>query len=296
MAGRFRQNWDEVREVADSQMGGDGFKKDPRMFKLQMTKEGIGQALIRFLPAPDSKVPYVLVMNHGFQRGGKWFIQNCPKTHGWDKDCPICEDIQPIYDEYKGNQNKIAELVKDRGRKKQYIANILVIKDPANPENNGKVMLYKFGQKIFEKINNAWKPPSDSLLEKVEVFDYYDGADFLLYATKSSNGSDYSTSKFQSVAPLFGGDDAKIEVVHNQRHNIMEFVAPEEFKSYETLKNDYEKFMGTSHSHAEPRNVPSTPSAPIVETTEAETNEDIETAFNTSSGDAEDSFFDQINK
>ena len=49
----------------------------------------------------------------------------------------------------------IKRSARKRKRKLSYYANILVVSDPKHPENEGKVFLYKFGKKIFDKITEA---------------------------------------------------------------------------------------------------------------------------------------------
>ena len=134
-------------------------------------------AVIRFLPAPEGEdIPIVRVFSHGFQGKGGWFIENCPTTIG--RKCPVCEANNELWNSGIEDNKKVA---RDRKRKLSYISNILVVSDPANPENEGKVFLFKYGKKIFDMLQEAMNP-SDPDLPKFNPFDFWKGANFKLKA------------------------------------------------------------------------------------------------------------------
>lgn len=221
--------------------------KDDRFYYPQIKDDGTAEAIIRFLP-PKFKgetqlydLPYVEFYKHSFLGSAGWFIQDCPKTI--KKDCPVCEDVSNLYnigDKRNGSQ---------RFKKVDYIVNILVIKDPQNPENNGKVFLYRFGKKIWEKICGKWCPKPDSIDEPLDIWSYYEGANFKLKikrTAKDENGKsypDYSTSEWCAPSSL---SDEIAERCNEQMVDLNEFLDPSRFKSYDDLKENYLKKVGVS--------------------------------------------------
>jgi len=210
-----------------------GYEKDDRFWSLERDKAGNGYAVIRFLPAVENEeIPWVRVFSHGFKGKGGWLIENCPTTIG--KKCPICEGNNELWNSGVESDKSIA---RDRKRKLTYISNILVVKDPANPSNEGKVFLFKYGAKIFEKINDKMTPKFDD--EKpMNPFDFWQGANFKLKATIGDGGYvNYEKSAFDSAEPLLEGEDAELEAVWKKEHPLLPFVAPDQFKAYEELKD-----------------------------------------------------------
>jgi hypothetical protein len=207
-----------------------GSKDDDRFWKPSMGKGDTGSAVIRFLPAPEGcDLPWVQVWSHAFQSNGKWIIDNCLTTLG--KQCPVCEANRELWNTgNKDNQN----IVRDRKRKLSYYSNIYVVKDPANPENEGKVFLYKFGKKIFDKITAAMKPEFDD--EKpINPFDFWSGANFKLKLVKKDGYWNYDKSEFAEPSVLLDDDD-ELETIYKSLNNLNDFIDPEQFKSYEDLK------------------------------------------------------------
>jgi len=213
-------------------------KDDDRFWKPTMDKGGTGSAIIRFLPAPaDCELPWVQVWSHAFKSQGGWMIDNCLTTLG--KACPVCEANRELWNTgSKDNQN----IVRDRKRKLSYYSNIYIIKDPANPENEGKVFLYKFGKKIFDKITAAMKPEFDDE-EPINPFDFWKGANFRLKIRKVEGYWNYDKSEFDSISAL-STDDDELEKIYNSLHNLNEFVDAKEFKSYDDLKKRLEYVLG----------------------------------------------------
>ena len=207
-----------------------GSKDDDRFWKPTMGKGDTGSAVIRFLPAPEGcDLPWAQVWSHAFQGTGGWLIDNCLTTLG--KQCPVCEANRELWNTgNKDNQN----IVRDRKRKLSYYSNIYVVKDPANPENEGKVFLYKFGKKIFDKITAAMKPEFDD--EKpINPFDFWSGANFKLKLVKKDGYWNYDKSEFAEPSVLLDDDD-ELEAIYKSLNNLNDFIDPEQFKSYEDLK------------------------------------------------------------
>ncbi len=215
-----------------------GSKDDERFWKPVMDKGGTGSAIIRFLPAPEGcDLPWVQVWSHAFQSNGKWMIDNCLTTLG--QNCPVCEANRELWNTgSKDNQN----IVRDRKRKLSYFANIYVVKDPANPANEGRVFLYKFGKKIFDKIMASMQPEFDDE-EPINPFDFWKGANFKLKLVKKDGYWNYDKSEFAPSSVLLEDDD-ELETIYKTLNNLNDFVAPGEFKSYEDLKKRLDYTLG----------------------------------------------------
>jgi hypothetical protein len=213
--------------------------KDDRFWKPQMDKSENGYAVIRFLPAPgDEELPWVKTFSHGFQGKGGWFIENCPTTIGGK--CPVCQGNTELWQSGIESDKNIA---RDRKRKMQYISNILVVSDPSNPQNEGKVFLYRYGKKIFDKIQEAMSPEFEDE-DPINPFDFWKGADFKLKIRKVAGYVNYDKSEFASQTELFGGDDEKLEALWKQEYSLQAFVAPDQFKSYDELKTKFDAVIG----------------------------------------------------
>ena len=215
-----------------------GSKDDERFWKPVMDKGGTGSAIIRFLPAPEGcDLPWVQVWSHAFQSNGKWMIDNCLTTLG--QNCPVCEANRELWNTgSKDNQN----IVRDRKRKLSYFANIYVVKDPANAANEGRVFLYKFGKKIFDKIMASMQPEFDDE-EPINPFDFWKGANFKLKLVKKDGYWNYDKSEFAPSSALLDDDD-ELETIYKSLNNLNDFVAPSEFKSYEDLKKRLDYTLG----------------------------------------------------
>lgn len=219
----------------------DGKKdyKDERLWRPEPDKAGNGYAVIRFLPAPkDEELPFVKVYSHAFQGKGGWFIENCLTTNGGK--CPVCELNNELWNSGIEDDKNIARA---RKRKLTYVSNILVVKDEANPQNEGKVFLFKYGVKIFDKIKEAMYPEFKDE-EAVDPFNFWTGADFKLKIRKVAGYTNYDKSEFAPASPLFGGDDAKLESLWNKQYSLKEFVDPKNFKEYNALKTRLYEILG----------------------------------------------------
>ena len=205
--------------------------KDDRMWRPILDAASNGYAVIRFLPAVQGEdIPWVKTYQHAFRGKGGWFINNCPTTLG--QKCPVCEGNNELWNSGTESDKNIA---RDRKRKLTYTSNILIVEDPASPQNKGKVFLFKYGKKIFDKIQEQMNPEfADE--STVNPFDFWKGANFKLKVRKVEGYVNYDKSEFSAASAVFEGDDAKIEALWNSQYPLKPFVDPKEFKSYAELK------------------------------------------------------------
>lgn len=213
--------------------------KDDRFWKLETDQAGNGYAVIRFLPAAEGEdVPWVRLFTHGFKGPGGWYIENSLTTIG-QKD-PVSEMNTVLWN--SGN-DKDKEIARGRKRKLNYIANILVVSDPKHPENEGKVFLFKFGKQIFDKIMEKLQPQFED--EKaLNVFDYWNGANFKIKQRKVEGYPNFTKSDFEESSSVLGGDDKKLEELWKKQYKLNEFVSPSNFKSYAELKSRLDQVLG----------------------------------------------------
>jgi len=211
---------------------------DERVWKLECDKSGNGYAVIRFLPAPDGEdLPFVKLYSHAFQGPGGWYIENSLTTLG-QKD-PVSE-----YNTLLWNNGTDAgkETARKQKRKLTYVSNIYVVKDPANPQNEGKVMLYKYGKKIFDKLTAAMQPEFEDE-EAIDPFDFWQGANFKLKAKNVAGYRNYDSSEFAAQSALLDDDDA-MEVAWKKEYSLAELVAADQFKTYDELKLRLDYVLG----------------------------------------------------
>lgn len=213
--------------------------KDDRFWKPGVDASKNGYAVIRFLPSIETEeVPFIKLYTHAFKGKGGWFIENCRTTFG--EKCPVCEANTELWNSGLEEDKDIA---RSRKRKLNYISNILVISDPTNSENEGKVFLFKYGTKIFEKVQ-ALMSPEFKDETPVDPFNFWEGADFKLKIRNVGGYVNYDRSEFSAPAPLFGGDDKKLEVLWKKQYALAEFVNPTTFKSYDEVKERFKKTVG----------------------------------------------------
>ena len=203
---------------------------DDRLWKPSLDKRGNGYAVIRFLPAPEGEdVPWAKVYSHAFQGPGGWYIENSLTTVG-QKD-PVSEYNRGLWN--SGNETD-KDTVRKQKRKLSYYSNIYVVKASTNPENEGGVFLFKYGKKIFEKVQAAMSPEFEDETP-INPFDFWQGANFKLKIRKVDGYWNYDKSEFDAVAPLLEDDDA-LEALWKKEYSLEDFVKPTEFKSYEDLE------------------------------------------------------------
>ena len=223
-----------VKEVEKTNKVSNG---DERLWKPEVDKAGNGYAVIRFLPAPDGEdLPWVKMYSHAFQGPGGWYIENSLTTLN-QKD-PCSEFNTSLWNSGVESDKQIA---RNQKRKLAFYSNIYVVKDPANPENEGKVFLYKFGKKIFDKIMGAMQPEFEDE-SPLNPFDFWQGADFKVKIKKVAGYWNYDSSEFAAAAPLLKDDDA-LESIWKKEYSLSEIVAADQFKTYDELKKRLESVL-----------------------------------------------------
>jgi len=219
--------------------GGQKSGGDDRLWKPEVDKAGNGYAVLRFLPEPKGEdLPWVRMFDHGFQGTGGWYIENSLTTIN-QKD-PVSE-----YNSMLWNNGTDAgkEQARKQKRRLSYIANVMIVKDPARPELEGKVMLYKFGKKIFDKLNESMNPAFEDE-EAINPFDFWEGADFKLKIRQVEGYRNYDKSEFDSQSELLDGDDEGLEKIYESLHSLQEFVDPKNFKTYAELQTKLNRVLG----------------------------------------------------
>ena len=233
-------------EKLSSKGGGNG--PDDRLWKPEVDKAGNGYAVIRFLPAPTGEeLPWAQVWSHAFQGPGGWYIENSLTTLG--QNDPVGELNRVLWNSGIDSDKDIARKQK---RKLSYFSNILVVKDPLHPENEGRVFLYKYGKKIHDKLVEAMKPQFEDE-EPINPFDFWKGADFKLKIVKQDGYWNYDRSEFASPSTLGDYDDSKLEEIYNQEYSLVEFTSPKNFKSYEDLEKRLNLVLGKGKARVQSR-------------------------------------------
>ena len=229
---------------------------DERIWKPVLDKTGNGYAVIRFLPAPkEESLPWAKVWNHAFQGPtGQWYIENSLTTLG--QNDPVSEMNSAYWNSGVESDKEIARRQK---RKLQYFANIYVVSDPKHPENEGRVFLYRFGKKIFDKCMESMQPAFEDETP-VNPFDFWEGANFKLKIRKVDGFWNYDKSEFEAPSALFDNDE-QLEEVWGKQYSLEEFTGPSNFKSYDELKTRLDNVLAgkttvgnvtTSYVSAEP--------------------------------------------
>lgn len=231
---RNRDQINKLVQAAEKVGGGSAEKKsydDDRIWKPTVDKSGNGYAVLRFLPAPTGEdLPWVRYWDHGFQGPtGRWYIENSLTSIG--QPDPVSEINSKLWNSGLESDKDVARKQK---RRLHYVANVLVVSDAANPQNEGKVFLFKFGKKIFDKIMDVMQPAfADE--KAINPFDFWEGADFKLKIRNVEGYRNYDKSEFASPAPL-SEDDKKLEAIYNSLHSLAEFTDPKNYKSYSELQ------------------------------------------------------------
>ena len=229
-----------VKEV--EKMNTSSGSSDDRIWKLDVDKSGNGYAVIRFLPAPNGEdLPFVKLYSHAFQGSGGWYIENSLTTLG-QKD-PVSELNSELWN---NGTDAGKELARKQKRKLTYVSNIYVVKDPANPDNEGKVFLYKYGKKIFDKLTAAMQPEFEDE-EAIDPFDFWQGANFKLKAKNVAGYRNYDSSEFAAPGALLDDDDA-MEAIWKKQYSLAELTAADQFKSYDELKKRLNYVLGSKGS------------------------------------------------
>ena len=271
---------DKLTKELGKLKGGTSSSKDDRFWQPEVDKAGNGYAVIRFLDAPfvdgEDSMPWVQVFNHGFQGPGGWLIENCLTSI--NKQCPVCEHNSTLWN--SGIEwNK--DIVRKQKRKLTYIANVLVVKDAADPSNEGKVFLYKFGKKIFDKVQAMLEPEFEDETA-VNPFNFWEGANLKLKIRKLEGYRNYDKSEFDSPSPV-SEDDAEIERLWKASHSLKGFLDPKEFMPYDEMKAKLNRVLGLAGAAKPTRTV-------------EEDSGDDEPAFETTAGDSDDDALDFFRK
>lgn len=241
-----RTNYDELAKKFETKSGA-GRSDDDRFYYPERDSSGNGYALIRFLPTTDdAEAPFVEYFNHSFKGPtGKWFWDKCRTSIG--EECPVCQNNRQIVNDHGGDwaavPPNVQNLVRQRSRKRQFVSNVYVVKDPETPENEGKVFLFKYGTKIMDKIKEAINP-SFAGDAPIDPFNPWQGANFALKIRKVKGQTNYDASAFESQAPLFDNDE-DIMAVAGMLIPLTEFTDPDNYTPEETQAQRLAAALGT---------------------------------------------------
>ena len=233
-----KSTYEKILEETNKLQNTGGRSDDDRFWKPEVDKAGNGYAVIRFLPAPQGEdLPWVRMFSHGFQGPGGWYIENSLTTLG--KDDPVSEYNSSLW-------NRGDDAGKDQARKQKrrlnYVSNILIVKDPAHPEKEGQVYLYKYGKKIFDKLNDMMNPEFEDE-DPVNPFDLWEGANLKLKIRNVEGYRNYDKSEFDAPTAIMDDDD-KLEALWKSEHSLAEFLDLKNFKSYAELKTKLYRVLG----------------------------------------------------
>lgn len=225
-----------------NKVSGNEKRGDDRFWTANVDKAGNGYAVIRFLPPPvNEDVPFIRMFSHAFQGPGGWYIENSLTTIG--KQDAIAEYNSKLWNSTTDDKSPEREQVRKQKRHLHFISNIYVVEDKANPANEGKVFLFKYGKKIFDKLKEAMEPQFEDE-EAVNPFDLWNGANFKLKIRNVEGYRNYDKSEFDKPAPLLKDDD-KLEEIWKSEHSLQAFLAPENFKSEDDLRARLNKVLNT---------------------------------------------------
>lgn len=217
---------------------------DNRFWKPTVDSNGNAFAVIRFLPSKtEDSLPFVRAYSHGFKVGSRWFIEECPTTIG--EKCPVCEYNTKLWNSGFENDKQI---VRERKRRLRFISNIMVIKDPKNPENENKIFLFSYGQKIYDKLITVMNPPEEYGEEPRDPFGFFDGCVVKLKIKNKDGYRNYDDTTVEPASDLYNGDEEKLMEVLDQMYDLNEFTNPSRFKSYEELNERFLIVLGEKTS------------------------------------------------
>jgi hypothetical protein len=230
--------------AAADKVGGAGQTQsyeDNRFWKPEVDKAGNGFAVIRFLPAPSNEdMPWTRYWDHGFQGPGGWYIEKSLTSIG--QPDPVGEVNTKLWNSGLDSDKEIARKQK---RRLHYVANVLIVSDPAHPENEGKVFLFQFGKKIFDKMMDVMQPQFQDE-QPVNPFDLWEGANFKLKIRNVEGYRNYDKSEFDKPSAVAGGDDEKLEEIYSKVYSLKDFTDPSKYKTYDELKAKLERVLGAS--------------------------------------------------
>jgi len=224
--------------------------KDDRQWKPTVDKAGNGYAVLRFLPASSTEVPWVRYWDHGFKGpSGQWFIEKSLTSIG--QQDPVSEMNSKLWNT---GRDEDKALVRERKRRLHYVSNVYVVSDPSSPQNEGKVFMFIYGKKIFDKVMDVMQPqfPDE---KPVNPFDFWEGANFQMKIRQVEGYRNYDKSEFASATPFLDGDETKLEAVYNTMYDLNEFTDPKSYKTYEELRTKLANVLGESVPQTTSENV-----------------------------------------
>ena len=245
---KLKSNNDQIQKLlnaADEAGGGTKEKKsyqDDRLWKPTVDKAGNGYAVLRFLPATEgTELPWVRYWDHGFKGpSGMWYIEKSLTTLG--QQDPVSEANTKLWN---SGRDEDKQVVRERKRRLHYVSNVYVVSDPSSPQNEGKVFLYNYGKKIFDKVMDLMQPQFPDV-KPVNPFDFWGGADFQLKIRQVEGYRNYDKSEFKSPTPFMNGEDDKLEGVYNTLYDLGEFTDPKNYKTYAELQTKFANVLGES--------------------------------------------------
>jgi len=243
----LKRNRNSISDLVSAATAADGPKEtksyaDERQWKPTVDKAGNGYAVIRFLPAPEgNELPWVRFWDHGFKGPtGQWYIEKSLTSLG--QQDPVSEYNSVLWN---SGREEDKETARKQKRRLHYVSNILVESDPANPQNEGKVFMFTYGKKIYDKIMDLMQPQfADE--DPVNPFDFWEGASFKLKIRNVEGYRNYDKSEFSSPSALNGGDEDELEQIYESLYDLNEFTDPKNYKSYDELKARLSLVLGES--------------------------------------------------
>ncbi len=263
---------------------------DENVWKPTVDKEGNGSALFRFIFDPSGE-EFVEVRNHGFKKNGKWFIENCPRTHGWDEECAVCEhaDVLKKGREWNDVPKEEQAAIRPFFSKLSYWSNIYVIKDPGSPENEGKVFKYRYGKKIADKIEAALHEDPLDGTPGFSAFDPFNGADFKMVIKDVAGWRNYDDSSFTASKPWLKAQKDMERIVTEESHDLSTLTAKDQFMDPAEIAKKLNKVLGIKTATT-PKPQPSQDEEPAPRI-EPESDSGKTETGNPMTGDMEDDYF-----
>jgi hypothetical protein len=243
-----KEHLSKLSEKLNEANSGGAKTVDERFWTPTVDKAGNGYAVIRFLPEPKGEdVPFVRVWDHGFQGPGGWYIENSLTTLG--QTDPVSEYNSELWNSSTDDKGPERSQARKQKRRLKFFSNILVVDDPDHPENNGKVFLYQYGKKIFDKLNDAMNP-TNSRETPVNPFDMWTGANFVIKIKNVEGYRNYDTSYFQKSEAISESDE-ELNAVFDAELPLKQFIDPANFKTYAELQAKLTKVLGKRPTQAE---------------------------------------------
>ena len=294
-------DWNSVTDniLKEEQEKKKGFVKDTRFWKPSVDDKGNATAIIRFIP-DQNMTPFIKYYSHNFKymENGltKYWIKNCINTFGYDKECPICKKNQEYWNSAYPSDKAISS---QRKRKLIYVSNILVIKNPANPDDEGKTFLFSYGQKIYDMIKDKMFPSEEvkalGEYEQYVPFDLFKGANFKLVQVKQGDYPNYDKSCFGKQGPI--GTEKQIDVIMEKTYDLSEFIQDDKFPTNEEVVSKLGFLLGLTIIEEEKPNTDSDDDIPFFDSTPSTLNDNVDKTDDpekTSNDEDEDEYFKNL--